>query len=195
VFPFIREELDYQPYYCEENVLRLLSRPELAAWDSWAVLVSSRRRDVVLLRQRAGRPVDGLVHWDYHVFAVALDPVGGAVVLDIDSDLPFPCPFGRYVEDGFPPDAPAEAAARFRAVSAAEYVRGLSSDRSHMRRDDGGWIWPPPPWPAPGEEEGRAPNLMRWIDMRRRSPGRLFDARGLSSFVRARERKSLRRMV
>ena len=194
MLPFVRDELDYQPYYCEENVWKLLARPEMAAWASWAVIVSNRRRNAVLLRQRAGRPMDGLVRWDYHVFAVALDPAEGAVALDIDSDLPFPCPFGRYMEDTFPPRPRPDAAARFRAIAAAEYVGGLSSDRSHMRRADGSWIWPPPAWPAPGEGVEGGPNLMSWIDLRRRSPGRLLDARGLSSFVRSRERKSLRRM-
>jgi len=194
VFPFVRDELDYQPYYCEENVWKLLSRPQLAAWDAWAVVVSSRERDAILLRQRAGRPVDGLVHWDYHVFAAALDPVEGAIALDLDSQLPFPCPFGRYLEDSFPPDSPSRASARFRAFASAEYVAGLSSDRSHMRRADGGWLWPPPPWPAPGEGEDREPNLMRWTDVRRRSPGKLYDAARLASVMRARERKALRRM-
>jgi protein N-terminal glutamine amidohydrolase len=194
VFPFAREKLDYQPYYCEENVWRLLSLPDLAGWEAWAVMVSNRRRDAILMRQRAGRPVDGLVHWDYHVFAVALDPAEGAVALDLDSDLPFPCAFGRYLEDTFPPDGPSRAEVRFRAIGAADYVGGLSSDRSHMRRGDGSWISPPPPWPAPGEGVEGGPNLMRWIDVRRRAPGRLCDARKLQSFVRARERKSLRRM-
>jgi hypothetical protein len=194
VFPLARDELDYQPYYCEENVWRLLSSPSLAAWEAWAVLVSNRKKDAVLLRQRAGRPVDGLVHWDYHVFAVALDPAEGAVALDLDSQLPFPCAFGRYLDDTFPADSPSRSTARFRAIPAAEYVGDLSSDRSHMRREDGGWIWPPPPWPAPGEGTDRGPNLMRWIDLRRRSPGRIYDAARLASVLRARERKSRRRM-
>jgi protein N-terminal glutamine amidohydrolase len=194
VRPFARHELDYQPYYCEENVWRLLARPEMAAWVSWAVIASNRRKDAVFLRQRAGRPGDGLVHWDYHVFAVALDPAEGAIVLDLDSELPFPCAFGRYMEDTFPPLGRSEAAARFRSIPAADYVADLSSDRSHMRRGDGSWIWPPPPWTAPGEGRQGGPNLMRWIDVHRRGPGRLHDARGLSSFVRSRERKSLRRM-
>jgi len=194
VVPFGRDELDYQPYYCEENVFRLLGHPELAAWQAWAVLVSSRTQDAVLMRQRAGRPVDGLVHWDYHVFALLLDPGEGALVLDIDTQLPFPCPFSRYIEDTFPVGSPSVESARFRMIAAAEYLSSFSSDRSHMRRDDGSWIWPPPPWPAPGSAEGRPSNLLRWIDVRRRSPGRLFDLRRLSALVSRRERVSIRRM-
>jgi hypothetical protein len=194
VFPFARAELDYQPYYCEENVHRLLSRAELAAWEAWAVVVSNRAKDALLMRQRAGRPVDGLVHWDYHVFAAVLDPADGAIALDLDSQLPFPCSLGRYLEDTFPRDSPARVTARFRAIPAAEYVRCLSSDRSHMIRDDGSWIWPPPPWPAPGGDSEVRPNLMHWVDVRRRTPGRLYDADKLASVMRARERKSQRRM-
>lgn len=195
MIPFVRDELDYQPYYCEENVFRLLGRPELAAWQAWAVLVSNRAMDAVLMRQRAGRPVDGLVRWDYHAFALVLDPGEGALVLDIDTQLPFPCPFARYVEDTFPPGSPSIETARFRMIGAAEYLSSLSSDRSHMRREDGSWLSPPPPWPAPGSAEGTPPNLMRWIDVRRRSPGRLCDLRRFSAIVRRRERASVRRMI
>lgn len=195
MIPFSREELDYQPYYCEENVWRLLGRPELAAWQAWAVLVSSADRNAVLMRQRAGRPGDGLAHWDYHAFALLLDPGEGALVLDIDTQLPFPCPFGRYIEDTFSPGSPSIHTARFRVIAAAEYLSSLSSDRSHMRRQDGSWLSPPPPWPAPGSSEGTPPNLMRWIDVRRRTPGKLCDLRRLSSLVRHRERSALRRMV
>jgi protein N-terminal glutamine amidohydrolase len=182
-----RAGLEYQPFYCEENVWRLLARPELKEAATWAVLVSNAERKVILLRQLAGRPVDGLVHWDYHAFAVVAHPVMGRLALDLDSDLPFPCSLSRYLGDTFPAEAQKAFAPRFRVMKGAEYVAGLVSDRSHMRRADGSYIAPPPPWPAPGGGSGSV--LMSWLDMGSRSPGALYDVSHMSAFAEAEKRK------
>jgi hypothetical protein len=178
-----RAGLDYQAFYCEENVWRLLARPEFEDAASWAVIVSSYPRDVVLLRQLSGRPVDGLVHWDYHVFAVANEPMAGRVALDLDSELPFPCPLGRYLEDTFPEGVQRAYAPRFRVIPGGEYVRGLATDRSHMRRPDGSWIAPPPPWPVPGMDASRPCRLMELIDVGHRLPGALYDTARMAAFA------------
>jgi protein N-terminal glutamine amidohydrolase len=178
-----RAGLAYQAYYCEENVWRLLGRPEFAEIATWAVIVSNARRDVVLLRQLSGRPVDGLVHWDYHVFAVAAEPITGRVALDLDSELPFPCPLSRYLEDTFPEGLPHASAPRFRIMRGSDYLRDFASDRSHMRRADGSWIAPPPSWPAPGMSSGRSSVLMDWTDVGRRQPGALYDAARMAAFA------------
>ena len=96
-----RLSLDYQARYCEENVWRLLARGELETRRAWAVIVSSRCGFVQALHQRAGRSGDGLVCWDYHVFAVVDEPDGPRLALDLDSDLPFPCPLARYLVESF----------------------------------------------------------------------------------------------
>jgi protein N-terminal glutamine amidohydrolase len=178
-----RSELDYQAYYCEENVWRLLARPEFAKMASWAVIVSNAPRDLVLLRQLSGRPLDGLVHWDYHVFAVLADPIAGRVAVDLDSELPLPCALGRYLEDSFPEGVQRAFLPHFRVMPGSEYLEALVSDRSHMRRPDGSWIAPPPPWPAPGAGSGRASVLMGWTNVRRRRPGTLYDAARMAAFA------------
>jgi protein N-terminal glutamine amidohydrolase len=178
-----RSGLDYQAFYCEENVWRLLARPEFADMASWAVVVSNAPRDLILLRQLSGRPIDGLVHWDYHVFAVLAEPIAGRVALDLDSELPFPCPLGRYLEDSFPEGVQRAYAPRFRVMRGSEYVQGLVSDRAHMRRPDGSWLAPPPPWPAPGAHSGRESVLLEWIDIGRRKPGTLYDAARMAAFA------------
>ncbi len=178
-----RSALDYQPYYCEENVWRLLARPELVGSAAWAVIVSNASREVICLRQRSGRPVDGLVRWDYHVFAVATDPVQGRLALDMDSDLPFPCPLARYLGATFPPDVQRAFAPRFRLLKGGDYVADFVSDRSHMRRPDGSWIAPPPPWPAPGTGSGKPSLLIEWTDVGRRSPGALYDSARMGAFA------------
>ena len=179
----VRAGLDYQAFYCEENVWRLLARPELSEAATWAVIASNASREVILLRQLSGRPVDGLVHWDYHVFAVIAHPVMGRLALDLDSELPFPCPAGRYLADTFPAGIQRAYVPRFRVIKGTDYVAGLVSDRSHMRRPDGSYLAPPPPWPAPGAGSGAPGILMDWIDMGHRFPGALYDLARMSAFA------------
>jgi protein N-terminal glutamine amidohydrolase len=178
-----RERLDYQAFYCEENVWRFLARPEYRESATWAVIASNDPREVVVLRQRSGRPVDGLVHWDYHVFAVVADPVQGRLAYDLDSDLPFPCPLDRYLGESFPSEVQRAFAPKFRVMSGSDYVTFLVSDRSHMRRQDGTWIAPPPSWPVPGAGTAKPSLFMEWVDLRRRSPGTVMDAQRMAAFA------------
>ena len=178
-----RAGLDYQAYYCEENVWRLLARPELQEAATWAVIVSNPVHKVILLRQLAGRPVDGLIHWDYHVFAAIAHPVMGRLALDLDSALPFPCPLARYLADSFPSDVQRAFAPRFRVMKGGDYLAHLVSDRSHMRRPDGSYIAPPPPWPAPGAGSGERSVLMEWIDTGNRSPGAVYESGKMAAFA------------
>ncbi len=173
------------PFYCEENIWRLLARSDLAVDEAWVVIVSSPSKRVALLRQMAGRPGDGLVNWDYHVFSVASDSELGCLVLDVDSALPFPCPAFSYLEATFGRPARRGQEPLFRIMPAAFYVAKLSSDRSHMRGPDGGWLAPPPGWPAPGDPGER--NLLSWIDLALPSPGMVVDLGGFESFIRYRQ--------
>lgn len=176
-----RSVCDYAPFWCEENVARLLGRPELAGRRAWALLVSNPSRTVALLRQRAGNGPRGLVIWDYHV--VACVAVAGArpLVLDLDSSLGYPLPAREWAEATIPKDRPESQAALFRLVPAELYLRVFSSDRSHMRRADGSWQAPPPPWPAFGA--GGPNTLMELIDMARPRPGEVLDRAGLQAFA------------
>jgi hypothetical protein len=168
-----RLSLDYQARYCEENVWRLLAHSDLEARRVWAVIVSSPSGHFAALRQRAGRPRDGLVCWDYHVFAVVDDADGTRLALDLDSALPFPCPLALYLAESFPATPHQRQRPIFRVIAAADYLTGLASDRSHMRKPDGSYFAPPPPWPAPGE--GKSNTLMAWIDVSCNLPGVLYD--------------------
>jgi hypothetical protein len=176
-----RSTLDYQARYCEENVWRLLARGEFASQRAWAVIVTSQSGGFVALRQRAGRPGDGLVCWDYHVFAVADDVDGTCLAFDLDSDLPLPCPLALYLAESFPPVRQPRHRPIFRVIAAAEYVAGLASDRSHMRGPDGSYVAPPPPWTAPGG--GKINNLMAWIDVSSSAPGVLYDLAHMGAFA------------
>jgi hypothetical protein len=177
-----RAGLDYQAFYCEENVWRLLARPEFEDAASWAVIVSSCPRDVVLLRQLSGRPVDGLVHWDYHVFAVANEPMAGPcrprpgqrAALSLS---PRPLSGGH-----FPEGVQRAFAPRFRVMRGATTSADLVSDRSHMRRPDGSWIARRRPGPLRAPWTAARAVLMEWIDVGLRQPGALYDTARMAAF-------------
>ena len=136
----MRSAHEYAPFYCEENVLRLC--PALGR-EAFAVLVTNASRRIEMLRQRAGGPGPGAVLWDYHAFAI--ERAEGWRVWDFDTSLGFPAPAADYLRDSFDPHAVDPPL--FRVVPGSDYARAFRSDRSHMRRPDGTWTAPPPPWP------------------------------------------------
>jgi hypothetical protein len=177
--------LDRCPFYCEENVWRLLGRPEFEGLSAWAVIASNRNRRVLAEGQLAGRGRERRVLWDYHVFAL-VDDGNGLLALDLDSDLGFPLPARLYVEGSFPAAAPPDFAPFFRLVGREEWLRELSSDRSHMRVPDGTWTAPPPSWDPPDAGGRGGSNLMAWVGLEAPEPGILVDRAGLLSFIESR---------
>lgn len=151
----------YCPFYCEENVWWAC---EDAPAGSKVVFVSNAKRAVALCFQRAARDGIGPVVWDYHVILLVPDAEHGWVVVDLDTTLGERVPARDYVERTFLAfdQLPSELHPRFRVLDLADYRRHFSSDRGHMRRDDGGWMAPPPAWDRIGEGPG---NLMRLVDL------------------------------
>ncbi|QQP37935.1 Protein N-terminal glutamine amidohydrolase [Caligus rogercresseyi] len=98
----------YHPCFCEENVWKLAdgvrskSPGELAK--TYVVFVSNKKQVVPLWRQKAGRDEDQLVVWDYHVIFI-YKPDERVLVYDLDSELPFPTYFHKYVTETFRTDA------------------------------------------------------------------------------------------
>jgi hypothetical protein len=177
-----RQGCEYTAFWCEENIARFLSRPELQGREAWGLIISNADRSFGMFHQRAGRGDSGEVSWDYHVAALIQDETG-LLVCDLDSRLAFPCAAARWLELSFDGGLPASMAPKFRLVEASNYVNDLSSDRSHMRGPDGNWNAPPPPWPLRGE--GRPNNLMEWVDMDRAEPGRVLDRAAFATLVGA----------
>ena len=104
---------------------------------------------VPLWRQRAGRDEEKLVIWDYHVIFIS-KPDERCLVFDLDSDLPFPTYFHKYVTETFRTDAilNPEYHRFFRVIPAQEFLQTFASDRRHMKKPDGAWMKPPPPYPC-----------------------------------------------
>ncbi|CAG0916503.1 unnamed protein product [Notodromas monacha] len=183
------------PYYCEENVWKLCEYVECHRRETlpncFAVFISNDKRAVPLWRQKAGRSEDKLVIWrvspnregsrtivpvfrevmkkspeDYHAVVMYSEPGSKAVVYDLDSELPFPTFFHKYVTETFRTDEvlKPEYHRYFRVVPAEQFLRIFASDRSHMLKEDGSWLKPPPNYP-PIVSQVSQNNLENFISM------------------------------
>ena len=170
----------HHPFYCEENVFHLCAHPALGERPRSALFVSGALGGFVMWHQRAARRPGAPLFWDYHVILLVEDPWE---IWDLDSTLGFPVAAAEYLQRSFRADMPTEIAPLFRVVAAAELVRALSSDRSHMRRPDGSFDRPPPPWPPISAPE-RGSNLRRFIDMERPFVGEVLSLDALATRVR-----------
>jgi protein N-terminal glutamine amidohydrolase len=166
----------YQPFFCEENVWQLLHAQALPR-PAAAVFVANAGRAVAMWGQRAARR-DPIV-WDYHV--VALLP-SLQLVVDLDDRERAARPLAEWLAHAFREDTAPDLQPRFRIVPADAFVAVFSTDRSHMRDDDGRWRQPQPPWPAPFQPS-RGMNLMRFVDVADAIAGIVTDAAGLLAWA------------
>ena len=68
--------------------------------------MSNKKQVVPLWRQKAGKDEEKLVIWDYHVLLILrMAADDRCLVYDLDSDLPFPTYFHKYVTETFRTDA------------------------------------------------------------------------------------------
>ncbi|XP_055312348.1 protein N-terminal glutamine amidohydrolase isoform X2 [Sitodiplosis mosellana] len=174
-------------HFNEENVWKLCeqvkkTRPaELSK--CYAVFVSNEGRTVPLWRQKAGRGDDKVVIWDYHVFFMHNPTPTRCLIFDLDTTLPFPTYFHKYVTETFRSDLALrpEHHRFFRVIPAEQYLAEFSSDRRHMRRPDGTWIKPPPPYPPIQSSATNTHNLDDFICTQSgKGPGIVYS---LSQFV------------
>lgn len=137
----------HQPFWCEENIWHLAAHPAPGAGERRVVVLTGAAGEVACWQQRAARPGRPVL-WDYHVVLAAHD--GGWLIWDLDTRLGAPLAVQDWLRATFP--APEQVRApyqpRFALFGAQDWIAGFGSDRAHMRRADGGWQQPPPPWPA-----------------------------------------------
>jgi len=167
-------ECSYAACFCEENVWKLCDHVRTNSPNdltkAYVVFVSNKKQVVPLWRQRAGRDEEKLVIWDYHVIFIS-KPDERCLVFDLDSDLPFPTYFHKYVTETFRTDAilNPEYHRFFRVIPAGQFLQTFASDRRHMKKPDGTWMKPPPPYPCimPSSESGisTSHNLDDFISM------------------------------
>ncbi|XP_011828418.1 PREDICTED: protein N-terminal glutamine amidohydrolase [Mandrillus leucophaeus] len=102
-----RDACVYSSCYCEENIWKLCeyikNHDQYPLQECYAVFISNERKMIPIWKQQA-RPGDGPVIWDYHVVLLHVSSGGQSFIYDLDTVLPFPCPFDTYVEDAFKSD-------------------------------------------------------------------------------------------
>ncbi|XP_059983228.1 protein N-terminal glutamine amidohydrolase isoform X1 [Lagenorhynchus albirostris] len=148
-----RDACVYNSCYCEENIWKLCeyikNHDQYPLEECYAVFISNERKMIPIWKQQA-RPGDGPVIWDYHVVLLHVSSGGQSFIYDLDTVLPFPCPFDTYVEDAFKSDEDIHPQFRrkFRVIRADSYLKNFASDRSHMKDSSGNWREPPPSYPC-----------------------------------------------
>lgn len=158
-------------------MLRALSRSR--GWTGlYGVFIWNEERRLPLFAQRASGSPSVPAFWDYHV--VALAP--GEAVWDLDCLAGCPVAPEAWLAASLPlgDRALGSAPVLFRAVPARELSDSFQSDRSHMRRPDGSWSAPPPPWP-PLSAAGS--NLLRFVSTDPGWMGRVMRFEAFSRFA------------
>ncbi len=90
-----------------------------------------------------GQPVG----WDYHVISVVRQTENEPwQVFDLDTVLGFPVPMETYLKESFAPNIREDYLPWFRTFPSDFFAQSFSSDREHMRNQDGTYLQPPPDW-------------------------------------------------
>ncbi|XP_010403101.2 protein N-terminal glutamine amidohydrolase isoform X4 [Corvus cornix cornix] len=91
-----------------------------------------------------------LLQQDYHVILLHVSSGEQNFIYDLDTVLPFPCPFDVYSVEAFRSDDSLrpEFHRNIRMIQADLYLKTFASDRSHMKDVNGKWQKPPPPYPC-----------------------------------------------
>ncbi len=160
----------YTPFYCEENIWHLCQQEEFTHREPQVVFVSNRKRACALWHQRAAKR-NQPVYWDYHVILIIrqLAPAGQSEcdcweVWDLDTLLDCPTTLPSYMARTFEHrSVPTVYRPAFRVIPADAFTQAFSSDRSHMKDEDGEWLQPPPSWPP--VFDGKKSNLMDIVDL------------------------------
>lgn len=138
-----KQSLPYQSCFCEENIWWLCHKPELATLEQLVLVISNQSRRIGMAFQQQGG-AHGICVWDYHVVLLVRDHDWW--VYDFDSSLPFPVPAKRYLALSFPRSLEQLYQPSFRLVRGDVYRSCFTSDRSHMRDQNGNWRSAPPDW-------------------------------------------------
>ncbi|KAM6102281.1 protein N-terminal glutamine amidohydrolase isoform 3-T3 [Theristicus caerulescens] len=158
----------YTSCYCEENVWKLCdyirSQDQYPLEEFYAVFISNDRRMIPLWKQKSGHGDEPVV-WDYHVILLHVSSGKQNFIYDLDTVLPFPCPFDVYSVEAFRLDDSLrpEFHRKIRMIRADLYLKTFASDRSHMKDANGKWQKPPPSYPC--IETAASPDEIKMIEL------------------------------
>jgi len=172
---FSGNKIHHCPFYCEENIWHLCQEDFLTHYDRKVVFISNQNRCFAMNNQRGVSP-DSLISWDYHV-VLMFNHNNEWKVADLDSLLFLPCSVQEYLSDSFVPDLFTCAPPVFRVVDADYFIRYFSSDRRHMRNQDGLYLKTPPTFPPIQSESGEDFNLWDFVDTDKTAHGQIYTLR------------------
>nr|XP_014346791.1 PREDICTED: protein N-terminal glutamine amidohydrolase [Latimeria chalumnae] len=154
---FLRKKFFWSRYINEQYSVR----SKFSSADN----ISTPCKEVPIWKQQSGRG-DNPVIWDYHVILLHVASEVERFIYDLDTVLPFPCPFNVYVEEAFKSDKDIQPAFRrkLRLIRADIYLNTFASDRSHMKDPSGKWRMPPPPYSCIETKDSKM-NLDAFISM------------------------------
>ncbi|CAJ0956636.1 unnamed protein product, partial [Mesorhabditis belari] len=143
------ESYDYTKCYCEENIYKLCARiPKEKLGHFHVAFLSNENRAFPIFDQKTAKQRPYVI-WDYHVILIEKrDKPNTSQVFDFDTTRPFPTSFADYCKYSFPYEYvfPPEYTRYFRIIDAEAYLKQFSSDRRHMKKEDGSWMSEPPKW-------------------------------------------------
>lgn len=173
----------YHPYYCEENIWHLAQELVSILKNTKVIFISNTIQRVELYYQQAtDTSYQGIV-WDYHVVLLGMQQ-NKWMIYDLDTFLPCPAPAIEYLSLTFPYST-REYQERgteplFRLINANEYLKNFSSDRTHMRDEEGNWVHPPPPWPPLFRNTS---NFSHYIDFTATKMSEIFSLKELKATI------------
>ncbi|XP_068521527.1 protein N-terminal glutamine amidohydrolase-like isoform X5 [Anas acuta] len=124
-------------------------RALLSPLEAPRIRIPSGEQKVPLWKQKSGHGDEPVV-WDYHVILLHVSGGEQNFIYDLDTVLPFPCPFDVYSTEAFRLDDSLhpEFHRKIRMIRADLYLETFASDRSHMKDAGGKWQKPPPSYPC-----------------------------------------------
>ncbi|XP_029447837.1 protein N-terminal glutamine amidohydrolase isoform X2 [Rhinatrema bivittatum] len=131
-----RTDCIYTSCYCEENV--------------WKLCEYIRDHNYSALEQFYAVFISNDNKMDYHVILLQVTSGVQNLIYDLDTLLPFPCPFDIYIHEAFKSDSDVypEFRRKLRVIKGDLFLKTFASDRSHMITASGQWRNPPPPYPC-----------------------------------------------
>lgn len=135
MFEINSNNLKYTALFCEENIWHLtdsLIRQGVKESDLHIVFISNTKQQVAIFNQKSGNDNHPVI-WDYHVVLLR-KTTHDYVIYDFDTVVAFETIAEQYLSLSFPKEkhiAPAYQA-QFRLIKAQNFLKGFSSDRSHM---------------------------------------------------------------
>ncbi|CAK8698011.1 protein N-terminal glutamine amidohydrolase-like [Clavelina lepadiformis] len=185
IFPQ-KDECIYTKCYCEENVWMLcnhvLKNHKNLLQQFYVIFVSNENKAVPLWAQKSRTDITKPVIWDYHallLFVEGSEYEGEhAYILDLDSVLPFPTKLSIYCQEAFRPDIllKTEFKQYLKLIPADTYLKTFSSDRSHMKKAEGDWFFPPPSYECIFTEQSTM-NLNEFMDMSQSLYGTVYSVK------------------